>query len=450
MTVAAGSLSLKDACRQLADRVRSETGRRIEIPVEQTDPLAWLASQTGTEKLYWRNRTADYEIAGLGSADLVSGDSIESLRESFEQRIHRHETDKNIRYYGGMRFDPDRDNDTRAPEWAAFGGARFVLPRLELVRNDDSYHLAINLVSNGDTKADIDEIIAQINNLNPAASLATISAEPTRRTDSPGRAAWIESVKRTLEMIYCGSAQKLVLARRCRLEFDSAPDPWALLDSLRATTENCFLFGFQTGSDQVFVGATPERLYSRRQDRIESEALAGTRPRGESAIDDNRLASELAASTKERWEHRLVISGIHDALYALCTECGVDNTTTPMKLARLQHLRTRLKGILKPGLSDIDILAALHPSAAVGGYPSKKAVALLRGLEPFDRGWYAGPVGWVGQSEAEFAVGIRSALVSSDAVDLYSGAGIVTGSDPETEWHEIESKIGPFIRILGE
>ena len=450
MTVAAGSLSLKDACQQLADRVRSEGGRRIEIPIEQTDPLAWLASQTGTEKLYWRNRTGDYEIAGLGSADLIAGDGIESLRKSFEQRFDHTETDKNLRYYGGVCFDPDRDHDTRAPEWSGFGGARFVLPRFELIRNDNSYHLAINLVPDGDTKADIDAIIAQINNLSSAADLSHISAKPADRTDLPDRADWFKSVNRALEMIYHGSAQKLVLARRCRLQFESAPDPWALLDRLRATTENCFLFGLQTGSDTVFVGATPERLYSRKHDRIESEALAGTRPRGESAVDDNRLASELAASTKERWEHRLVISGIHDALYALCSECGVDNTTAPMKLARLQHLRTRLKGILKPGLTDIDILAALPPSAAVGGYPSKKAVALLRILEPFDRGWYAGPVGWIGRNNAEFAVGIRSALVSSDTVDLYSGAGIVTGSDPETEWNEIESKIGPFIRILGE
>ena len=446
MTVAVEKLSLTEAYARLADLIRQEKSSRIEIPVEQTDPLAWLAAQRGGAKLYWRDRDGANEIAGLGTADVALTADLTELKDRLGRRLRESGSSSGSRYFGGLRFDPERGEDTRADEWDSFGAARFVLPRVEVLKRSKQYFVAVNRTRN-DRNEDIVAALAKLQRPGP---FDAVTHRPHTGTDSPDRDGWIESVNRALDLIGRGAAQKLVLARKRRLLFDTTPNPWTLLDRLRSSTENCFLFGVLSGSDYTFIGATPERLYRRDNNLIESEALAGTRPRGESADDDHRLASELAASTKERWEHRLVISGIHDALFALCEECTVDDTTAPVKLARLQHLRTGLSGRLKPNITDIDILEGLHPSAAVGGYPSRKAVALLRGLEPFDRGWYAGPVGWVGNDRAEFAVGIRSALVSAKEIDLYSGAGIVSGSDPEAEWDEIESKIAPFMRLFGE
>jgi menaquinone-specific isochorismate synthase len=94
-------------------------------------------------------------------------------------------------------------------------------------------------------------------------------------------------------------------------------------------------------------------------------------------------------------------------------------------------------------------MAALHPTPAVGGHPTSDALKAIRDLEPFDRGWYAGPVGWIGSRGAEFAVALRCGLVRRDTLSLYSGCGIVEGSKPDAEWKEIEQKISDFIRVFG-
>jgi menaquinone-specific isochorismate synthase len=120
-----------------------------------------------------------------------------------------------------------------------------------------------------------------------------------------------------------------------------------------------------------------------------------------------------------------------------------------MKLARGRHLRSKVRGTLEDGVTDAALLDAMHPTPAVGGHPRSEALEQIRTLEPFDRGWYAGPVGWIGQEASEFAVGIRSGLVRGRTLALFSGAGIVAGSVPEEEWAEIEQKIGDFTGIFG-
>jgi len=127
----------------------------------------------------------------------------------------------------------------------------------------------------------------------------------------------------------------------------------------------------------------------------------------------------------------------------------IEERLSEMKLARGRHLVSRARGTLREGVTDWDVLEALHPTPAVGGHPKEEALAEIRTSEPFDRGWYAGPVGWISADAAEFAVGIRSGLVSGRTLRLFSGAGIVAGSVPEEEWAEIEQKIGDFTRIFG-
>ena len=114
----------------------------------------------------------------------------------------------------------------------------------------------------------------------------------------------------------------------------------------------------------------------------------------------------------------------------------------------MQHLVARLEGVLRQGVDDGAILAAIHPTAAVAGFPRQLSVERIEQLEPFDRGWYAGPVGWIGRDRAEFAVSIRSGLIINNVIDLYSGAGIVEGSTPDSEWKEIENKIANFLKAL--
>jgi len=133
----------------------------------------------------------------------------------------------------------------------------------------------------------------------------------------------------------------------------------------------------------------------------------------------------------------------------LCEELEVEGGVSEMKLVSRRHLVSRVCARLRDGVTDAEVLGGLHPTPAVGGYPKRGALEGIRALEPFDRGWYAGPVGWVGADAAEFAVGIRSGLVRGRVLALFSGAGIVAGSRPEAEWAEIEQKIEDFTGAFG-
>jgi menaquinone-specific isochorismate synthase len=206
----------------------------------------------------------------------------------------------------------------------------------------------------------------------------------------------------------------------------------------------------QPADDTAFLSATPERLYRRRNHHIVGEALAGTRPRGKTPEDDLRLGEKLLTSQKEAREHAFVADSVRTALSDLCRSLSADDHRSLVKLPRVQHMVTRFEGELRPGIGDGHLLTRLHPTAAVGGYPANLARSRLRRLETFDRGWYAGPIGWIGVDEAEFAVGIRSGLVQGDTLRLFSGAGIVEGSHPDREWDEIEDKIGTFLNIIAD
>ncbi len=242
---------------------------------------------------------------------------------------------------------------------------------------------------------------------------------------------------------------KVVLARRAGFVFEGPLDAPTLARELRAVTPGCFHFYFEPEEGVAFLGASPERLYRREGRSVTSEAVAGTRPRGGSEADDRALGGELLGSEKDREEHAYVLRSIKEELGPLCESLRADGEVSEMRLATRRHLVARLRGVLRPGVTDADLLEALHPTPAVGGYPRGAALAEIRASEPFDRGWYAGPVGWIGAGGAEFAVGIRSGLVRGNSLALFSGAGIVRGSVPEAEWAEVEQKISDFAGILG-
>jgi menaquinone-specific isochorismate synthase len=275
---------------------------------------------------------------------------------------------------------------------------------------------------------------------------------PVGRTDAPGRAAWRRGVEKALEAFEAKTLEKVVLARRARYDFDEPLDPFALARSLEAATPSCFHFLFQPQPGVAFLGASPERLFRRDGQRLLSEAVAGTRPRGASDAADARLREELKMSDKDQREHGFVREEIREVLTPFCESVEVDAETSDMTLARGRHLYAGISAALKPGVRTLDVLRALHPTPAVGGTPTPEARAMIGAVEPFDRGWYAGPVGWIGREAAEFAVGIRSGLVHQEeeaaTLSLYSGAGIVRGSSPEAEWAEIEHKISDFARVL--
>lgn len=405
---------------------------RLSMPVRDVEPLAWLRGQQSYPKLYWLGRDDGLEVAAAGAAD---------VREEVP-------ASPRARYFGGMRFDPGVEAGKR---WRAFGKGRFVLPRFELYPRADvsgGSVLVLNLMLPRDAER-LEEVLEEIENLEEPRESPFALTPPLSRENSPGWPGWKVGVERALSEFGERRLGKVVLARRSQFVFGEQPDPLAFAESLRETTPGCFRFYVEPERGAAFFGASPERLFRREGRTLLSEAVAGTRPRGDSDADDEELREELLESRKDLSEHAYVRESIREKLENLCERLEVDPRPSEMKLAQGRHLLSRVRGTLREDVTDAEVLAALHPTPAVGGHPKEKALALIRELEPFDRGWYAGPIGWVGADEAEFAVGIRSGLLRGRELAMFFGNGVVPGSTPAGEWAELEQKLASFTKVFG-
>jgi len=422
---------------------------RIELPAPPMEPLAWLQAQDAAGRYYWASRQGDIEMAGVGEADVLIPSGPQELHGLFahmQSRLSpRHPS---LRYYGGFRFHP---GPVKGDRWKAFKEYRFIVPRFELVRRGDAYALACNarIGPNGGNEKTRDRLVAHIDSLcfEPAEGLPALP-RVGRRTDTPDYEAWRGLVDQALEACARHDLEKVVLARETSFTGSAPFDPVALLRRLVKHSVHAFEFCFQPVPDRAFIGASPERLYKRRNCYLESEALAGTRPRGASDSEDRRLSTELLDSDKELREHRFVLLSLRDSLARFCTATKIDESPSIVRLRNCQHLRTGIEAILKDPDVDAALIEALHPTPAVGGYPRAQALRWLESVEQFDRGIYGAPVGWVGYDAAEFCVAIRSGLVQADVLTLYAGAGIVPGSAARQEWAEIENKMANFLNVL--
>jgi len=447
-------------CRQLvrrAERALSSRAHgsaphvvRFSIDVGPVDPFAWLHAQPAAEQLYWSGRDGEEAVAAVGAAEVLRADALPVSDGSLDQHLRTRFAQASnaspaLRYYGGWAFDAAQPLEDG---WDAFGTYRFVLPRFELRTTGKRATLICNLVRPHDEDR-LDALCAQIERLAwPTTPPALTLPAAMARTDQPDQTVWRHMVARTLDAIAANDLQKVVLARQSVFDFIDALAPVELLRRLHATTSNCFHFMIQPADAIAFVGASPERLFRRVGKRIQTEAIAGTRSRGDSAQTDAALRDELLESEKDRREHAFVVRAIRDHLAALCTSVQEEASASELRLARGRHLRSKFEGRLQDGVTTLDVLRTLHPTPAIGGVPAEKALQSIRLQEPFGRGWYAGPVGWIGPDAAEFAVAIRSGLVRDNTLTLYSGAGIVDGSVPGQEWDEIEQKISDFAAVL--
>ena len=423
---------------------------RIEVKINNVEPLNWLLQQKSCVKTYWSDREQKFAMAGVGEADVVSGQNLvdyPSVFISLKKRLSS--SYQNLRYYGGINF---RQEPAIEPIWQQFGTYRFVVPKFEVYNENNETYLACNflLQDSDDYQLQLNQILRELEQL-VFSKASEIHSRPMliNREDLPDQSGWYENIQAALTSFSEEKTEKIVLARKSTFEFLEQIDPLSLLLLLKKANSQLFHFCFQPSLGNAFIGGTPERLYSRHERLLQTEAIAGTRPRGKSLESDQKLSEELLNSEKDMREHLFVVHSLRGILHQLCHSVGKTRKPVVLKLNKVQHLYTPCNGILFDEVSDADLLPMLHPTPAVGGYPKEQALMAIKAIEPFERGWYAGPVGWVGHNAAEFAVAIRSGLVEDNKVSLFSGAGIVQGSKPEEEWQEIEHKIGSFVQIFG-
>jgi menaquinone-specific isochorismate synthase len=449
---------------------------RIEVPIPSLEPLDWLARQDLDLKTYWCDRLGSFAMAGIGALDLITSHLPIDYADIFGQlRQNLSPLYPQIRYYGGIGFSQDLAID---PSWQLFGNYRFVVPRFELCTDGTDTIFACNfrniLASSsrlGDHQADLYQrelaaVLTELAQLNLDIDLDVDLTTPGKRSrrsrsdlalpklnnrvDQPNQADWHQNINQALAKFTDLDLDKVVLARQSTLTFTANLHPQLLLQALKPNNSQSYHFCFQIDPTTAFLGTSPERLYARQDRQLQTEAIAGTRQRGDSIQLDLDLSDLLRNSPKDLHEHQLVVDRLRTVLAELCHSIIVDPQATILKLNKVQHLYTKCQGSLKPDLTDADILPLLHPTPAVGGFPRDQALNLIQALEPFARGWYAAPVGWVGYDQTEFAVAIRSGLIDGDRLQLFAGAGIVQGSQPAEEWAEIENKIRHFTELFTE
>lgn len=267
-----------------------------------------------------------------------------------------------------------------------------------------------------------------------------------RLTPTMTHAQWKDVIAAAVEVLDRGEMDKVVLARRIDIEANRPFVVSDVLERLSSLYPSCMLY-----SIEGFVGASPELLMSRTGDLIESNPLAGTVARSGDVHGDEVLVGRLMNSSKIRHEHRVVVDAIAAALEPLCSSIDVPREPSVLGLRNVSHLATHITGRLAPDhpLSALELAARIHPTPAVGGLPVTEAIGYLEKVEGFERGHYAGPVGWIdGRGDGCFAVGIRGAEVSGATAHLFAGNGIVSGSDPAEELAETQLKLQALLAAL--
>jgi len=274
---------------------------------------------------------------------------------------------------------------------------------------------------------------------------------PTRVEVAPVRPPewWCELVARATEAIRTSGPDglsKVVLARELLAGADAPFDRARVLARLRDAYPDCFVFHVDG-----FLGASPELLVGRSGDLVRAQPMAGTAPRGADPAADAELATALMASTTYRREHQITIDMVYDTLLPWCSYLDYEAEPSVVGMANVQHLATLVEGRLsQPAPSILELVEALHPTPAVCGWPRAEARRWIEAHEGFDRGRYAGTVGWVdAKGNGTWAVSIRCAEVHGTTARLYAGNGIVVDSDPATELAETEAKLSAMLSALG-
>jgi len=380
----------------------------------------------------WMRPATGEALVGLGTAAAFDG-SAERVAADWRRLLADFDIDAVgpacPRLLGGFSFDP------LAPPselWDGFGVGRFILPERVFTLDNDAASLTTNRV---------------VGTIEPPPRQCIALSQHAR----PGLNAddWQALVAQVAGIIRRGEAglRKVVLASAMQVPMRATLE--SALRQLAAEYPTCTIFAFATG-DACFLGATPERLVGLHDGTATTMALAGSAPRGDSPAEDQSIAQRLLNDPKERTEHSVVMEAMREALAPLATRVVAAVEPRIHALPNVQHLMTPIRAQIGEGCTVLDVVAGLHPTPAVGGYPRVAALELIRDRECLDRGWYAGSMGWVdARGEGEFVVGLRSALVRGETATLFAGCGIMADSDPRAEYAEWGWKLRPMSRALG-
>lgn len=458
--------SLAVAIAPLLARAARSPGPRpltwVSVPTAGVDAIDLFATARALdlEASLWLQPAAGRSIVGIGRAWAIEpgGDQRFALAASAWREVIGAAigpgTGAAPTLLGGLGFSGRRP--AIEDPWGGFGATSLVLPTFTMTQDAGTGStLTIAIAPGRAGDPDPSEI---------GASWARIERATMDRRRRPGgdgppririveerpdRAEWDRTVGRFAGAVGRGRIDKVVLARRLILEATAELDVISALRRLAASAPESTTFAFVRGGT-TFLGATPERLVRTRGRAFETVAIAGSAPRGRDAAEDATLASALLASEKEREEHAVVVEGLRADLAPVVERLEVAPVPSVLPLRHVQHLATPVTGATRDEAGLLALAGRLHPTPAVGGAPRAEALAMIDEHEGFDRGWYAGPIGWLGaDGDGELMVALRCGLVAGTGATLFAGCGIVADSEPAREWAESRLKLRTMLGALG-
>jgi isochorismate synthase len=446
------------------------------IPIPRPDPLALFSSARalGHEPSLWLQPAAAFALLGVGSAWTIEAEGaqrFDAVSRAWQGLIDAGLMDVPAgvdgvgpMLLGGFGFDSE---PATSAVWRGFEGARLVLPKLLLTLTATSAWLTSNIVvEQDDQRADADAVVAAAGRLwadlrgvpsdgTSDASAAASSEDGRARpleiaAHRPGASDWRATAARFAGAVGRGRLDKVVLTRSIDLIAESPIDVPGVLGRLAEAAPESTVFALSRGQ-RTFLGASPERLIALDGREFRTVAMAGSIRRGVDAAEDERLAAALLESDKEREEHDVVVQMLGQTLAPLADRLTIADGPSVVRLTHVQHLVTEVSGRLSEPRGILALVETLHPTPAVGGAPRELALQLIAEEERHERGWYAGPIGWIDRhGDGEFAVALRCGVVDGREATLFAGCGIVADSDPQKEWDESLVKLRALGSALGQ
>ncbi|MBA3998035.1 MAG: hypothetical protein C0466_12835 [Candidatus Accumulibacter sp.] len=355
----------------------------------------------------------------------------------------------------GFAFDEEA-HDCNAEGLCELPNARLVVPAILLQARDGQCSATFSCaVRDADTAIERWQAeLAAASRSRPRALPASLPRLARRRATPLAERAFLARVRAALADIAGGRLAKVVLTRSTRIDAGRNIVPAQLLAALAARHPECTIYGVgQHG--RCFVGATPERLVALDAGIVRADALAGTAWRGDdhARTEPSELSPQARQPAlqddKNGREQQLVVDAVRAALAPLCASLDAPQPPEVLQVRELQHLRTGIVGRVRAGVGLFDLIARLHPTPAVGGTPGADARRWLRAHRERRAAWYTGGIGWIDRAgDGEIAVALRCACIDGAQAELFAGAGIVAGSDPQQELAETEAKFGPLLAAL--
>lgn len=468
-TISTGLLNAAASAIDIAKRERKTALLSITTPFEGTDPLAVLEllGKKNDFQYYWEHPDQGMAVAAGNKVHHIKASGTDRFRRiskkitSWQARtVEFAEFDHSLNgvfYMGGFSFF-DQKARTR---WQVFDAASFMIPEWIFIR--DGKLCLLTLVTEINAHENAYEVCnRQLNKLENLRNCIQTGIKGDvfvegqqdpleyRITEQPDEyRSWKEGINNARQLIRNKVFEKIVLARALNIEATREIAPTRLVNQLRKEYPSCFSFLVQIDASAAFIGSSPERLFSYRPSLILTEALAGSISRGKTATEDAILEKKLLNSVKDLEEHSYVVSAIREKLLDYSKELDMPEKPGIKKFPNVQHLYTPVSAWFNNRIDPFELVEIMHPTPAVGGYPSLNSNRYIQQFERFERGWYAGPVGWYNnRNRGEFLVGIRSGLIHKDKATFYAGCGIVADSNPELEWDETKLKFIPMLSAL--